>query len=128
MQDLKFGSLKLSFKVNQIICLEDRSTCLYGEVIQLIPSRQICWFRPICMTINNLEQDLDIQNRQLIHLQSGSDLLWPVSLFRAALDTEVIFLLGKLDSLEKSQDYQLFCRQHLNRFIHQVWEHNQDKF
>lgn len=128
MQDLKFGSLKLPFKVNQIICLEDRNTCLYGEVIQLIPSRKICWFRPICMTIDNLDRDSGIQNRQLIHLQSGSDLLWPVSLFRAALDTEVIFLLGELDSLEKSIEDRLSCRQHLNQFIHQVWQNNQDKF
>ena len=128
MQDTKFGSLNQSFKVNQIICLEDRGTCLYGEVIQLISSRGICWFRPICMTINNSHQDSSIQNQQLVHLRAGSDLLWPTRLFRAAFDTEVISLSGFLDDLEKSTDYQLSSRQQLNQFVQQVWKNNKDKF
>ncbi len=118
----------MPFKESQIICLEHETTCLYGEVIQLIPNRGMCWFRPICMTISNFERDRDSKNYDLIHLRSSSDLLWPTTLFRPALDTEVISLLVDSDNTDKSKQDRVSCRQHLNQFVRQVWAANQDKF
>ena len=119
--------MNISFKINQIICLEDVDTRLYGEVIQLIPDRKICWFRPICMTIGELNLDSGIERGQLVCLDSSSDLLWPISLFRPALDMEVISLLSELDD-SKNLGSQVSNHQHFNRFVRQVWESNQDKF
>ena len=118
----------IPFKESQIICLEHRGTCLYGEVIQLILERQMCWFRPICMTIKCLDSDRDGENRELIQLQFSSDLLWPINLFRPAFDTEVIALLADLDDNRKPKQNKISHRQYLNRFIRQVWAANRDKF
>ena len=118
----------IPFKESQIICLEYDTTRLYGEVIQLILDRGMCWFRPICMTISNAESDLDSEQYSLIHLRSGSDLLWPTTLFRPALDTEGISLLVDVDDNNKLKQDKNSCRQHLNQFVRQVWAANQDKF
>jgi hypothetical protein len=129
MEPTKNDQSSLPFKVNQIICLEHEKTCLYGEVIQLIPSRGMCWFRPICMITLNSQGEQTVNNSNLIQLHSGSDLLWPIILFRHALDTEVISLLGNLDDdTSKLKLAQVSCRQYLNHFITQVWTANQDKF
>lgn len=115
------------FKTNQIVCLEYQTTCLYGEVIQLVPSRGICWFRPICMTQKDPECDRPMQIVPFVQLESA-DLLWPACLFRPAWDTEVIFLFTELGDGQKSQETQLSSRQHLHQFIRKVWAANQDKF
>lgn len=119
--------MNLSFKVNQIICLEDCHSRLYGEVIQLIPDREICWFRPICMAVGELNPDRDVQSQQLVNLNSSSDLLWPTSLFRPAWDTEVISLLSGLHDSDNAGS-RLSNHQHFNQFVRQVWKNNQDKF
>ncbi len=53
MDDVSFNSAKMSLKVNQIACLEYGNNNLYGEVIQLVPLRQLCWFRPICLVLSS---------------------------------------------------------------------------
>ncbi|MEM8828474.1 MAG: hypothetical protein AAGE96_03845 [Cyanobacteria bacterium P01_G01_bin.19] len=118
----------LQFKESQIICLEYEDTKLYGEVIQLIHHRRMCWFRPICMTMCNFEDSRDSADLDLIHLQSSSDLLWPTSLFRPALDTEVISLLTDTDTDSKTNKGAVSSKQHLNQFVKRVWRANQDKF
>lgn len=120
------------FKVNQIICLEHQHTFLYGEVIQLLPQRELCWFRPLCMTREDFRSNLNAissDSSDLINLTFCSDLLWPIILFRPALDTEVISFLHLLssDSAESSVSKK-FSRQYLNQFIQQVWQANKDKF
>jgi hypothetical protein len=118
----------LCFKVNQIICLEHQHTCLYGEVIQLLPQRRMCWFRPICLVTTNSTNNQALDSRQVINASSGSDLLWPTILFRSALDTEVISFMPELKNANESLTHKTPIRQYLNKFIHQVWQVNQDKF
>ena len=55
MDDVSHTS-NVPFKVSQIVCLEHQNNCLYGEVIQLIPKRQLCWFRPMCLVIPNIDE------------------------------------------------------------------------
>lgn len=128
MDELVSIKADLPFQVNQIICLEHRDTSLYGEVIQLIPERGLCWFRPLFIAIANSESDNIFIDPELINLQSGSDLLWPISLFRASLDTEVIPFLTKLNDLDKQLDHKSVNHQRLHHFIHKVWQANKDKF
>jgi hypothetical protein len=128
MDDLVSKTSNICFKVNQIICLEHQHTCLYGEVIQLLPQRKLCWFRPICLVTTNFKNTQDLGYKEVINTSSSSDLLWPITLFRPALDIEVISFLSEL----KHNNESLTCRpticQYLNKFIQQVWQANKDKF
>jgi hypothetical protein len=169
MDNIAFSSVGLPLKVNQIVCLEHQSSNLYGEVIQLIPHRQLCWFRPLCLVIaadtqssfqsESKERSLELGLRQkelaskweqksgdhsehletietiesaeethLIDLQSGSDLLWPDSLFRPALDVEIIYLLPQLQDINHYSDKKRSNQKYLNKFIHLFWQAHQDKF
>ena len=126
MDDLAFTTKDLPFKSNQIVCLEHQDTNLYGEVIQLIPHRGLCWFRPICLIVSELDCTKSEQT-QAIDLHGVSDLLWPTVLFRLAIDTEIIDHLSQL----KNDNQNLMDKKpnkHLNRFVQQVWRANQDKF
>ncbi len=129
MDDTVITESDLLFKVNQIICLEYQYTCLYGEVIQLVHQRGLCWFRPICITLSDLNSNQNVDSPRLINLQSCSDLLWPIILFRPALDTEVISFLPKLNNdSDEFLFHKKYSRQYLNKFIQQVWQANKDKF
>jgi hypothetical protein len=164
MDNIVFSSADLPLKVSQIVCLEHQSSNLYGEVIQLIPHRQLCWFRPLCLVISadaqssfkseSKERSLEFGFRQeqissrweqkscdhisehlesaeenkLIDLQSGSDLLWPDSLFRPALDTEIIYLLPQLQYVNHHSEKKISNQKYLNKFIHLFWQAHQDKF
>jgi len=112
MNDVLFNAPRVPLKVNQIACLEHDNANLYGEVIQLVPLRQLCWFRPMCLVISDLSDisgrislsslkdssapHFSLPEARLINLQSASDLLWATILFRPALDTEVISFLAQL--------------------------------
>lgn len=128
MDDIASTTKDLCFKTNQIVCLEHQDANLYGEVIQLIPHRGLCWFRPICLIVAELDYSLKSEQTRAIDLQAGvSDLLWPTALFRPALDTEVIAHLARLkDPNQNLMDKK--PNRHLNRFVQQVWQANQDKF
>lgn len=178
MDDVTFYAGKEPLKVNQIACLEHDNNNLYGEVIQLVPRRQLCWFRPLCLVISSSKEASDSdwgesfseswevtplqesgqalfpqsatkhypkttasdscndlsalsylpQETRLINLQSGSDLLWPATLFRPALDTEVIGFLAQLQEANQTSIDPALNKKYFNKFIYQVWQAHQDKF
>ncbi len=105
-----------AFKPSQIVCLEFYDECLYGEVIQVVEQRQICWVRPLMI----VKQEVLIAD-----LRSSSDLLLPLCLFRQSFDTEIISFLTQLNQLPASNQSPPFD---LNLFIQKVWQTNQDKF
>lgn len=111
---------------NQIVCLEHHNNCLYGEAIDLVTNRGLCWFRPVCLVLK-FDGGLELEPARLIDLQSGSDLLWPAALFRPALDTEVIDYLPQLKD-DRAEVDKISNKQYLNQFVRQVWQENQDKF
>ena len=153
-------SVHLPLKENQIVCLEYESNNLYGEVIQLIPLRQLCWFRPLCLIISvnqasrrspfvferspksflkqqkyssELIQSAadsapSADKTELIDMRFCSDLLWPKSLFRPALDTEIIHLLPQLKDISHPSPDKTLSQKYLSQFIHLVWQAHQDKF
>jgi hypothetical protein len=98
------------------VSLDYNSINLYAEVIQVVPARQLCWVRPLYMV--NLNDDPPL----LIDLRDASDLLWPLDLFRPALDTEVITLLGEILSKEPQGESNSLAQQQLHQFIHQIWQ------
>lgn len=128
MKQASIGSTH-NFQPCQIVCLEHENGRLYAEVVQVVTSRQVCWVRPLMLALLPVEASLGTDNlpipqeSAIYDLRMGSDLLWPISLFRPALDTEVIPLLTMLDTSD-SQTAQA----QLNWFVRQVWQANQSDF
>ena len=65
---------------------------------------------------------------ELIDLRSSPDLLWPISLFRASLDTEYLIFLSLPSKSEQQTKTKSTLRQNFNQFINLVWQANKDKF
>ena len=115
----------LNFKPGQIVSLECGDACLHSEVIEVVEARQICWVRPLMLVGLVSRKDVSDQwpeEYTLSDLRDGADLLWPLSLFRAALDTEVISLLSQLQSLDSDKKDSAIASGELRDFVDQVWE------
>ncbi len=114
-----------NWQPSQILCLEHRNARLYAETIQIVERRQLVWVRPLVLSESSAPDD----SRILHDLRQGADLVWPLSLFRAAVDTEVIPLLMQLDGIPKStpnDDREV--RRRLHEFVRQVWLAHPDRF
>lgn len=112
---------KCNFQLRQIVCLEHQATRLYGEVIQIVETRQVGWIRPLVMAEFPAENPLSGQPI-FYDLRSSADLLWPLALFRPALDTEVAPLLLQLLASEPPTDRDSTTFARLYQFVHQVWQ------
>ena len=112
----------LNFQPRQILFLEHTGTRLYAEVIQVVVSRRLCWVRPLLLS-GILES---LEPLPLTDLRSCADLLWPITLFQPALDTEVIPLLATLSS--DQPELISAAQQQLNQFIHQLWQAHKNAF
>ncbi|MBD2503571.1 hypothetical protein [Anabaena azotica] len=113
--------MSLDFQPGQIVSLEHGERNLYAEVIQVVVSRQLCWVRPLLLVTHAEEQSI------ITDLRDGSDLLWPIHLFRHALDTEVITLLGQILVKEPKSEPDPAAKQQLHQFIGQVWQAYQEE-
>ncbi|MEG4054493.1 MULTISPECIES: hypothetical protein [unclassified Microcoleus] len=111
----------LNFKPGQIVSLECGDACLHSEVIQVVEARQVCWVRPLMLVVSVSGKDSPTEYT-LSDLRDGADLLWPLSLFRAALDTEVISLLTQLHSLDAEKKDGAIASRQLRDFVDRVWE------
>ncbi len=105
-----------NFQPGQIVSLEHGDTKLYAEVIQVVLTRQLCWVRPLLLVTNSSEPPL------INDLREASDLLWPINLFRPALDTEVISILGEVLAKEPKPGVDSTANQQFHQFINQVWQ------
>ncbi len=122
----------LDFQPGQILFLEsdcpiantnkvqvaDKSR-LYVELIEVVVSRQLCWVRPLLLV------NFDEEPPFVADLRDASDLLWSVNLFQPALDIEVITYLGPILVKQPQQGLDIAAKQHLNRFIQQLWQTSQ---
>ena len=104
------------FQSGQIVSLDYGSQHLYAEVIETVVSRQLCWVRPLLLVKSTEELPL------IVDVRNVSDLLWPLELFRAALDTEVIDFLGQIFPKEIKFESDLAAKQQFNSFIGQLWQ------
>ena len=117
-----------NFELNQIICLEHEETRLYAEVIQIVQTRHLCWARPLMLAVSPLHPDIVAKPPILYDLRQGADLLWPLSLFRPALDTEVVSQLAQLQATKAQSGGCQIAHRQLSLFIRQVWQAHQTKF
>jgi hypothetical protein len=110
------------FQPGQIVYLEHGDRRLYAEVIQVVLPRQLCWVRPLLLVIYSLEAPLTND------LRESSDLLWPLSLFQPALDTEVISILSEvLTKQAKSEIDTIVAKQRLHEFVDKLWQAYKDE-
>ena len=125
MKQLTSIDPNFNFQGNQIVCLEHENSFLYAEVIQVIEARKTCWVRPWILKVlslkNNNFSEVD-DNPTIFDLRESADLVLPISLFRLALDTEVIPLLSELDNLESEEQDLILTRQLLRQFVETLWE------
>lgn len=123
MKQVSIGSA-YKFQPRQIVCLEHENTRLYTEVIEVVSSRQVCWVRPMMLAISEAGTDsLPLASAEaltLYDLRLGADLLWPTSLFRPALDTEVIPLMVQLDDPDTANNSD--AHKQLTCFVRKVWQ------
>lgn len=122
-----------TFQPCQIVCLEQGASRLYAEVVQTVEGRQVCWVRPLLLSITPAEAiDLPEQDLIQVHdLRQGSDLLLPLVLFRSAFDLEVIPLLTHLYTAEQNLDQAKQDRtghHQLSQFVQQVWQAHPEVF
>ncbi len=132
----------LDFRPRQVVYLEHEGNRLYAEVIQLVELRHMCWVRPLmlvlaeglqshdCQDITGLAlPDVDSPLMPLLHdLRYGSDLLFPLHLFQAALDTDVVPLLAQLYELQPHNDTIRIAQQQIHQFIRQLWQSYPNSF
>ena len=117
------------FQPRQLVCLEHERAFLYGEVIQVIPKRQLCWVRPLMLAIMSEKTDglsSCWQLATLVDLRLEADLILPLDLFRFAIDTEIMPLLVRLETLDSSSETELTARQHLHHFIERICQSHRE--
>lgn len=122
---------------HQILCLDHENTSLYGEAIQIITERHLCWFRPLALL--QREPNNPDATGMLYDLRQDADLLYPISFFRMALDVEVLPILMQLNGLKVGQNAPLsthvqqpnpqqIAHQKFQHFVRQVWQAQPDSF
>jgi hypothetical protein len=87
----------VEFKTDRIVCLDsqiDRQNLhLFAEVIDTIAVSDRCWVRPLAIARSHP----DSFKLEFLHdLRDAAQLILPTTLFRDALDTEVLPLLSEL--------------------------------
>lgn len=112
------------FQPYQIVCLEHLGRYLYAEVIQIVENRGMLWIRPLMLAVwpSGTRDPFQESPRSLYDLREGADLVWPIHLFRLALDTEVISLFAQLEnSASPAPETAKMNHQQLRGFVQQVW-------
>ena len=104
------------FRPQEIVYIQADEFRLFAQVIQTIPTRNRCWVKPLAIAHCS-----DFQFKLLHDLQDCAQLILPLYLFHAAMDTEVIPVMMELFQLEKIADRSLnttsLSRQALHQFI-----------
>lgn len=86
----------------------------------------MCWVRPLMLVlfleeaVNSLQASSE--QPMLYDLRQGADLVWPIDMFRPALDTEVIPLLVRLENPDTSAVKGAVANKQLNFFVRHVWQ------
>ena len=99
-QDIPIPALAPALAVNQVVALKHGECRLYGEVIQVVVDRQRCWVRPLVYVERRPTGENAPLSEPLFFtcysLQHGPDVIWPLHLFEAALDTDWLSVLAQL--------------------------------
>jgi hypothetical protein len=120
----------LPLRPSEFACLEHQNTLLYTEIIQVVEKRRRYWARPVLLCERLTQEDNLTESHPTVYdVRFCSDLLWPRSLFRSVLDTELIPLLSRLDaeleapfiSTKTLSSHLAESRQKLQQFTQRLW-------
>jgi hypothetical protein len=127
----------LPLRPSEFACLEHQDTLLYTEIIQVVEKRHRYWARPVLLCEGLTQEDKLAESLPTVYdVRSCSDLLWPRSLFRSVLDTELIPLLTCLDaeleapfiSTKTLPIHLVEARQKLQQFTQRLWRVHPEAF
>jgi len=112
---------------HQIVCLECDQTRLYGEVIQVLERRKLCWMRPMVLVdgalMDTFKDPQGMAHDGIYPITDGPDLLWPLDQFRLAFDTDVVPLMVAIQTLKANQtECHQAGNQRLRDFIDHLWQ------
>jgi hypothetical protein len=99
---------------NQIVYMAVGNVRLYGEVIQVVESRDRCWVRPLAIV--DAEPDQVDPNHSCHQTPQGPDVIWPSSWFNPALDTDWLAVLSRLPQAPS------YDRSTANQRLRQLWQ------
>ncbi len=119
--------IKTQFKPSQIVCLEHKNYCLYGEVVQVITNRELCWVRPLILaelSVDSQKFESFISDPKIVDVRLTSDLIFPIKFFRAALDVEVMPILTHLEKMDLTSEKIQRAKYELQGFIKGLWIEN----
>lgn len=107
----------MSVAVYQIVCLQSKGACLYGELIQHVKDRQICWVRPISLHLTTETNIADTSDRvEILDVRNGPDIICADHVIHPVLDTDWLEILTTL-SVDKSECDYPKANQHLRKFL-----------
>jgi hypothetical protein len=106
---------------------------LFGEVVDCIEARRMVWVKPLLLvhwpwveqglggwqSLGSLQSQGELPDA-IEDLREASHLLWSVESFRAALDTEVMPLIGFLVTREPAPVGEALAKK-LRQFMADVW-------
>ena len=110
-----------NFQPFQIVCLEHANSRVFAEVVQPIHASQRCWVRPLMLAVNPATS-VEAAECQVYDLRQGADLIWPVALLNAVLDTDFLPLLSKLHQGKALELTAGSARYWLMDFVKQSWQ------
>lgn len=93
-------------------------------MVQVITTRELCWVRPLILAKLSLEAAIFedfVPEKQVVDVRLTSDLIFPMNLFRAALDIEVIPILSQLEKMDLTPSKIQIAKGELQDFIKNFW-------
>lgn len=104
----------VEFKTDRIVCIDRENLHLFAEVIDTITASSRCWVKPLTIAKSTPES---FKLEFLHDLRDAAQLILPASLFRNALDTEVLPLISELFHPEKHSEKSANAQRILYKFI-----------
>ncbi|MEM6835759.1 MAG: hypothetical protein AAF609_02805 [Cyanobacteria bacterium P01_C01_bin.120] len=102
----------MSIAVYQVVYLESEDARLYGELVQHVEERHICWVRPISLQLATSTavpvEFLDVRN--------GPDVICADHVIQPVLDTDWLAILATMSTNKTECDYPK-ANQHLREFL-----------
>ncbi|MGG6293166.1 hypothetical protein ACQ4M4_01990 [Leptolyngbya sp. AN02str] len=113
-----------------ILCVDLATDRLFSEVIQEAENRPFYWVRPLIlqigldadqMQLNQSVYEPDSWDYTVYDVRQSADLILPRSLFRPALDTEVLPLMTQLHSPKHTMIGDRLAKEQMHQFVQHLW-------
>ncbi len=120
--------LQMSPTLYPIVCLNNATSRLYGELIQVMESRGTGWLRPLFLWLNspNLESPEGLDLRGELGAIAAPDIICDYGLIHPVLDSDWITLLDSAEQWQKPESYAA-ANQSIRQFLSTIAPHQDSK-